>query len=114
MAKSKPVAKTVLKLVDLEPSKSTVMNSLTSASSKRSYEHAIRECIDWCCREPWLAFKRTVVTRYRIALEQHRYAPLTIKLRLAAIRRLGCEASDSGLLSPDFAAGVCRLQNLNP
>jgi len=27
-----------------------------------------------------------VVTRYRIALEQHPYAPLTINLRLAAIR----------------------------
>jgi hypothetical protein len=29
-----------------------------------------------------------VVTRYRIALEQHPYAPSTINLRLAAIRRL--------------------------
>ena len=39
MAKSKHkrTAKTVLKLPDLEQSKSAVMNSLTSASSKRSY-----------------------------------------------------------------------------
>lgn len=47
MAKNKHrrTAKTVLKLPDLEQSKSTVMNSLTSASSKRSYDHAIREFI---------------------------------------------------------------------
>jgi len=80
--------KTVLKLPDLEQLKSAVLNSLTSASSKRSYEHAIREFIEWYCSEPRLAFNRTVVTRYRIALEQHRYAASTINLRLAAIRRL--------------------------
>jgi hypothetical protein len=54
MAKSKRkrVAKTVLKLPDLEQSKSAVMNSSASASSKRSYDHAIREFIDWYCSEP--------------------------------------------------------------
>ena len=101
MAKSrrKHTPKTVLKLPGLEQSKSAVLNSLTSASSKRSYEHAIREFIEWYCSEPRLAFNRTVVTRYRIALEQHPYAASTINLRLAAIRRLACEASDCGLLS---------------
>jgi hypothetical protein len=48
MAKSrrKRTPKTVLKLPDLEHSKSAVVNSLTSASSKRSYDQAIREFID--------------------------------------------------------------------
>jgi hypothetical protein len=114
MAKSKRkrVPKTVLKLLDLEQSKSAVLNSLTSSSSKRSYDHAIREFIDWYCSEPRLAFNRTVVTRYRIALEQHPYAPSTINLRLAAIRRLAYEASDCGLLSPDLAAGIRRVKGV--
>jgi len=53
MAKSKRKRspKTVLKLPDLEQWKSAVLNSLTSASSKRSYDHAIREFIDWYCSE---------------------------------------------------------------
>jgi hypothetical protein len=109
-SKHKRTPKTVLKLPDLEQSKSAVMNSLTSASSKRSYDHAIREFIDWYCSEPRLAFNRTVVTRYRIALEQHPYAPSTINLRLAAIRRLAYEASDCGLLSSDLAAGIRRVK----
>lgn len=89
MAKSKRkrAPKTVLKLPDLEQSKSAVLNRLTSTSSRRSYDHAIRGFIDWYCSEPRLAFNRTVVNRYRIALEQHPYAPSTINLRLAAIRR---------------------------
>src|SRR5258707_4742228 len=111
MAKSKHkrTPKTVLKLPDLAQSKSAVMSSLTSASSKRSYDHAIREFIDWYCSEPRLAFNRTVVTRDRIALEQHPYAPSTINLRLAAIRRLAYEASDCGLLSPDLVAGILSV-----
>jgi integrase len=114
MAKSrrKRTPKTVLKLPDLEHSKSAVLNSLTSSSSKRSYDYAIREFIDWYCSEPRLAFNRTVVTRYRIALEQHLYAPSTINLRLAAIRRLAYEASDCGLLSPDLAAGIWRVKGV--
>jgi hypothetical protein len=84
----------------------------SSSSSKRSYDHAIREFIDWYCSEPRLAFNRTVVTRYRIALEQHPYAPSTINLRLAAIRRLAYEASDCGLLSPDLAAGIRRVKGV--
>jgi integrase len=53
-----------------------------------------------------------VVLRYRIFLEQKHYAPTTINLRLAAVRRLAFEASDSGLLSPDLAAGIRRVKGV--
>ena len=66
--KRKRSPKTVLKLPDLEQSKSAVLNSLTSPSSQRSYDHAICDFIDWYCSEPRLAFNKTVVTRYRISL----------------------------------------------
>jgi integrase len=55
-----------------------------------------------------LAFNRTVVLRYRIHLEEKRLAPATINLRLAAARRIAYEAPDSGLLSPELAAGSRR------
>jgi site-specific recombinase XerD len=108
--KRKRTPKTVLKLPDLEQSKSAVLNSLPSVSSRRSYDHAIREFIDWYCSEPRLAFNKTVVTRYRIYLEQAHYASSTINLRLAAVRRLAYEAADVGLLSPDLAAGIRRVK----
>jgi site-specific recombinase XerD len=108
--KHKRVPKTVLRLPDLEQSKSAVLNSLASPSSQRSYDHAIREFIEWYCSEPRLSFDETVVTRYRIFLEQARYASSTINLRLAAVRRLAYEAADAGLLSPDLAAGIRRVK----
>src|SRR5713226_1692465 len=110
--KRKLSPKTVVKLPDLEQSKTAVLNSLTSHSSQRSYDHAIREFIDWYCSEPRLAFNKTVVTRYRINLEQAQYASSTINLRLAAIRRLAYEAADCGLLSPDLAAGIRRVKGV--
>ena len=77
--KRKRNPKTVLKLPDLEQSKSAVLNSLTSRRSQRSYDHAIREFIDWYCSEPRLAFNKTVVTRYRISLERSNYASIYVE-----------------------------------
>jgi integrase len=89
-----------------------VLNSLTSASGQRTYDHAIREFVVWYCSEPRLAFNRTVVLRYRIHLEQRQYAPATINLRLAAVRRVAYEAADAGLLSPELAAGIRRVKGV--
>ena len=106
----KKAPKRVLALPDLEQAKTAVLNSLTSASGQRTYDHAITEFVAWYCSEPRLAFNRTVVLRYRIHLEQRHYAPATINLRLAAVRRVAYEAADAGLLSPELAAGIRRVK----
>jgi hypothetical protein len=90
-------ARTMLRLADLEQSKNGVLHSLGAASSQESYGHAIDEFIGWYCSEPRLAFNRPVVLRYRFFLEQKNLAPSTINVRLAAVRRLAYEASDTGL-----------------
>jgi integrase len=101
-----------LALPDLEQAKSAVVNSLSSLSGQRTYDHAIDEFVRWYCSEPRLAFNRTVALRYRIHLEQRDYAPATINLRLAAVRRMAYEAADAGLLSPELAAGIRRVKGL--
>src|SRR6202162_1823163 len=87
--------------------------SLGAASSQESYGHAIDEFIGWYCSEPRLSFNRTVVLRYRFFLEQKNLASSTINVRLAAVRRLAYKASDTGLLSPDLAAGIRRVKGAN-
>ena len=101
--------KTVLRLLDLEHSQTAVLNSRAAISSQLSYGHAIDEFIGWYCSEPRLSFSRAVVLRYRFSLEQKNLAPSTINVRLAAVRRLANEASDCGLLSPELAAGIHRV-----
>jgi integrase len=99
-----------LRLPDLDHSKNSVLQSLGSAASKRTYGAAIEDFITWYCSEPRLAFGRTVVLRYRYELESCRLAPATINLRLAAVRRLTYEASDNGLLNPGLVAGIRRVK----
>jgi len=107
---SKAKAKTILRLPDLEQSKTAVLHSLSAPSSQESYRHAIDEFICWYCSEPRLAFNRTVVLRYRFFLEQKNLAPSTINVRIAAVRRLAYEASETALLSPELAAGIRRVK----
>src|SRR4051794_16738656 len=108
----KNAPKRVLALPDLEHAKTAVLNSLTSVSGQRTYDHAIREFVAWYCSEPRLAFNRSVVLRYRIHLEQRGYAPATINPRLAAVRRVAYEAADAGVLSPELAAGIRRVKGV--
>ena len=51
-SRKKKSPKRVLALADLEHAKTAVLNSLTSASGQRTYDHAIREFVAWYCSEP--------------------------------------------------------------
>jgi site-specific recombinase XerD len=108
--KPKTTPKKVLRLPDLDFAKRGVLNTLGSPESTRAYSFAIEDFIEWYCSEPRLAFSRPVVLRYRLELESRRLASSTINLRLAAVRRLAYEAADSGLLSPELAAGIQRVK----
>jgi len=79
-------------------------HSLAAASSQESYEHATDEFIGWYCSEPRLAFNRAVVLRYRFSLEQKNFAPSTINVRLAAVRRLDRRGSPRRLVLPASTA----------
>src|SRR3974377_2201574 len=91
--------RSVLRLLDLEHSKTAVLNSLTSQDAQRGYRQAIDEFVDWYCSEPRLAFNRIVVLRCRSHLESRQLAPGTVNLRLGAVRRLAYEAANCGLRS---------------
>src|SRR5579871_2882561 len=106
----KATPKRVLRLPDLDYAKRTVLNTLASPASKRAYDFAIDDFVAWYCSEPRLAFSKPVVLRNRLELEARRLAPATINLRLAAVRRLAYEAADTGLLSPELAAGIRRVK----
>jgi hypothetical protein len=76
-------AKVKLGLPDLEQAKTAVLVSLRSPESQRSYRHSIDEFVFWYCSEPRLSFNKTVVTRYRMHLEDRQLAPGSINVRLA-------------------------------
>jgi site-specific recombinase XerC len=111
-SKKAPCRKIVLRLPDLDHTKSAVLNSLSSPNSRRNYKFAIEQFITWYCSEPRLALNRAVVLRFRLYLESLGLAAGTINQRLAAVRRLAYEAADSGMLSPELAAGIRRVKGV--
>src|SRR6201994_3070233 len=104
--------KVVLLMPDLDHAKSSVLSSLNSLRSRRNYKFAMEQFITWYCSEPRLALNRTVVLRFRQYLESLNLAAGTVNQRLAAVRRLAYEAADSGLLSPELAAGIWRVRGV--
>jgi hypothetical protein len=101
-----------LTIPELEQSKATVLNTLASVHSRRSYAFAIDSFIAWYCSEPRLTFNRAVVVRYRSHLEGRSLAASTINLHLSAIRRLADESAESGWLTPELAIGIRRVQGV--
>ena len=108
-AKSK---KHVVRRIFLRLPEGSVLNSLSSPRSRRNYKFAMEQFITWYCSEPRLALSRTVVLRFRLHLGSLGLAAGTINQRLAAVRRLAYEAADSGLLSPELAAGIRRVKGV--
>jgi hypothetical protein len=63
--KKKKPPKRVLALPDLEQAKCAVLNTLTSKSGQRTYDHAITEFVEWYCSEPRVGGEFLKLGRFR-------------------------------------------------
>jgi integrase len=101
-----------LGLPNLEHAKTAVLNSLTSASGQRTYDHAISEFVGWYCSEPRLAFNRTVVLRSAFTWSSVTTRPRRSTSGWLPSGGVAHEAADAGLLSPELAAGIRRVKGV--
>ena len=86
--------------------KSLVLDSVSSAHSKRAYAQALDAFEKWCAQTGTAGFTKAAVQAWRTALESAGLAASSINVRLSAIRKLAAEAADNGLLAPDVAAAI--------
>src|ERR1700730_10694770 len=101
-----------LGIPDLEHSKAAVLRSLGSPDSRCGYQHAIDEFVAWYCSEPRLAFNKQWCCAIAFTWRSAASRPERSTVRLAAVRRWAYEAADSGLLSPELAAGIHRVKGV--
>jgi integrase len=87
-----------------------VVDSVSSAHSRRAYGFALDQFFAWYDAEPRAPFSKAVVQEYRVHLEARWLSASTINVHLAAVRKLAVEAADNGLLAPELAAGVARVR----
>src|SRR5580693_10217314 len=93
--------------------KALVLDSVSSPITRRVYNLGLDEFIAWYGQEPRPAgFTKATVTAWRVALEARGLGPISINVRITAVRKLAVEAADNGLLAPELAAGIARIKGV--
>lgn len=87
-----------------------VTNSVHSPHTKRAYRDAILCFLSWYRELRMPGFTKATVQRYRCTLDERHLSPSSIKVRLAAIRRLASEMADNGLLDPLCASAITNVR----
>ena len=95
--------------------KALVLDSVSSPITRRVYNLGLDEFIAWFTLEPRPAgFTKATVTAWRVALEARGLGPISINVRITAVRKLAVEAADNGLLAPELASGIARIKGVRP
>jgi site-specific recombinase XerD len=93
--------------------KALVLDSVSSPITRRVYNPGLDEFIAWLGEEPRPAgFTKATVTAWRVALEARKLGPISINMRITAVRKLAAEAADNGPLAPELASGIARIKGV--
>src|SRR6476646_8652270 len=92
--------------------KALVLDSVSSPITRRVYNLGLDEFIGWYALEPRLGFTKATVSAWRVTLEARGLGPVSINVRITAVRKLAVEAADNGLLAPELAAGITRIKGV--
>ena len=90
---------------------SLVLDAVPSPHTKRAYNRALRDFMDWYLAQDQPLTKATV-HRYRSHLEDNGFSASNINQRLAAIRKLVREAADNGYMDEKLASGILRVKSV--
>src|SRR5258705_3705172 len=92
--------------------KTLVLDSVSSPITKRIYNLGLDEFFAWYGLESRPGFTKTTVSSSRVSLEARGLGSISINVRITAVRKLGVEAADNGLLAPELAAGITRIKGV--
>src|SRR6266478_7006672 len=102
----------VKKLAEWGRLKALVLDSVSSPITRRVYNMALNEFMDWYGQAPRPGFSKATVSAWRASLETRRLGSSSIIIRMSAIRKLASEAADNGLIAPELAAGISRVKSV--
>src|SRR5262245_31421479 len=102
----------VERLPEWQRLKALVLDSVSSPITRRVYNMAIDEFMEWYKQAPRPGFSKATVSAWRATLEARRLGSSSIIIRMSAIRKLAGEAADNGLLAPELAAGIARVKSV--
>jgi site-specific recombinase XerD len=92
--------------------KALVLDSVSSPITRRVYNLGLDEFFEWFGQESRPGFTKATVAAWRVALEARGLGPISINVRITAVRKLAVEAADNGLMPPEIAAGITRIKGV--
>src|SRR5689334_7741296 len=92
--------------------KALVLDSVSSPITRRVYNLGLDEFFEWYGQEVRPGFTKATVAAWRVALEARGLGPISINVRITAVRKLAVEAADNGLMPPEIAAGITRIKGV--
>jgi len=96
----------VLQAPDWQRLKARVLNSVSSPITRRVYNLGLNEFIAWYGEEPRRGLTKATVNAWRVALEARGLGPVSINVRMTAVRKLAAQAL--GNVPPAPEPGVPR------
>src|SRR5690349_14606120 len=64
-------------------------------------------------RAPWQAgLTKATVTASRLSLEARKLGPISISVRITAVRKPAVEAAGNTLLAPELVSGIARIKSI--
>src|SRR6476660_871501 len=102
----------VEKFAEWQRLKALVLDSVSSPITRRVYNMALDEFINWYKEAPRPGFTKATVSAWRVSLEARGLGSSSIIIRMSAIRKLATEAADNGLLAPAMADGIRRVKGV--
>lgn len=89
-----------------------VGDAVTSAHTKRAYERALKDFMQWHQASGQPGLNKATVNAYVAALRADGVSASSINQRLTAIRKLANEAADNGLIDYSMAQAIGRVEGV--
>ncbi len=89
-----------------------VLDGLDSENSRRAYERALNDFLEWHRAQGQPQLNKATVQRYATELRDTGLSSANINQRLSAIRKLAREAADNGVLDGQLASGITSVKGI--
>jgi len=89
-----------------------VLDSVTSKHTRRAYERALTEFLDWHTQQGKPGLTKAIVQAYKTYLQDQGKTASVINQTLSAIRKLVREAADNGAIDPILANGIANVKGI--
>lgn len=89
-----------------------VLDGLDSENSRRAYERALNDFLEWHGTQGQPQLNKATVQAYATELRRAGLSGANINQRLSAIRKLAREAADNGVLDAQLASGITSVKGV--